>query len=54
MGSLVKGDNMKYLIKKIDNKFYVFTQDQYGNLFDSMHHFLSKAKAIEFIKSLKG
>jgi len=44
---------MIYLIKKMNNKFYIFEQNRFGNLFDTMHNFKTLDKARFFISFLK-
>lgn len=44
---------MKTLIKKLDQKYYVFYVDLYGNLYDSMRSFKTKQAAVNFTGKLK-
>jgi hypothetical protein len=41
---------MRHIIKLYKNKYFVLIQDSYGNLYDTMHSFKTKAEAKEFIK----
>lgn len=43
---------MTYFIKVSNRKFYVVARDTLGNLYDTMHHFTTRAKANEFIEEM--
>jgi hypothetical protein len=44
---------MEYMIRKLNNKYYVFGFDQYGNTYDTMRHYDTRRRANLFIKKLK-
>lgn len=44
---------MEYTIEPIKNAFYVFSYDELGNKYDTMHHFKNKKDAETFIAKLK-
>lgn len=41
---------MKHRIRLIKNRYWVFTIDRYGNIYDTMRDFASKAEALAFVK----
>jgi hypothetical protein len=45
---------MKYRIMILPNgKFWVYSKDKYGNIYDSMHSFKKRIDAVKYINLLK-
>lgn len=45
---------MRYVIKPIEGKYYVFMKDRHGNLYDTMRHYDTRQKARDFVALMKG